>query len=448
MDNKYKTIVNFMIRQMESGAIRPGQKMPSIRELAEHFACSTNTVAHAYRTLEQEHLVYPVSKSGYYMVEKKNTDHPPSNRIDFTSATPNAKFLPYHEFQHCLQQATAQYQEALFGYTDPQGLPSFRKQLQKYLQNHQIFVDTGQLCVITGAQQALSILTQMPFPNGKEAILVEQPTYMGMLGSAKVHQCPIIGIERSEQGIDLGLLENYFRDGDIKCFYTVPRFLNPLGISYSKEQKKHIVNLARKYNVYIVEDDYLSDLERDAKADPLYAMDDSSHVIYIKSFSKITMPGLRIGVAVLPLRLMETFLSFKRASDVFTSVLSQGAMEIYMKCGMFDRHVTLIRANYYEKMVFLKELCERYFTHPAASWTMPEAGIFMTLTLHESVNVTRLINNLRRREVYVADLDRHFLPLYHRNNKIKLCIINLEKQQIEIGIRTISEELGREGNYR
>ncbi|WP_251862387.1 aminotransferase class I/II-fold pyridoxal phosphate-dependent enzyme [Clostridium sp. Marseille-Q2269] len=110
----------------------------------------------------------------------------------------------------------------------------------------------------------------------------------------------------------------------------MPRFHNPLGTCYSQIQKRTIVKLAQKYDVFIVEDDYLADLEQDSKADPLYSYGDFSHVIYLKSYSKIIFPGLRIGVAVIPEVLIENFGKYKRLIDVDSSMLSQGALEIYI----------------------------------------------------------------------------------------------------------------------
>ncbi|MFA9464735.1 MAG: aminotransferase class I/II-fold pyridoxal phosphate-dependent enzyme [Velocimicrobium sp.] len=117
-----------------------------------------------------------------------------------------------------------------------------------------------------------------------------------------------------------------------------PGYHNPLGTSYSQKEKKEILELAQKYNVFIVEDDYLADFEQNSKADPIYSYDDFTHVIYLKSYSKVIFPGLRIGIAVIPDKLIETFSQYKRILDIDSSMLSQAALEIYIKNGMFERH--------------------------------------------------------------------------------------------------------------
>lgn len=129
----------------------------------------------------------------------------------------------------------------------------------------------------------------------------------------------------------------------------MPRIHNPLGVSYTKAQKSRIVFLANKYDVYLVEDDYIADFETDLKADPLYFYDINQRVIYLKSFSKIMFPGLRVGFAVLPETICSQFAEYKRLIDIDSSMFSQGALDIYIKSGMFNRHIHQVRKVYDEK---------------------------------------------------------------------------------------------------
>lgn len=444
MDTKHEQIVAYMIREVEEGHIRPGHKLPSIRAVAHMFSCSPNTVVHAYQTLEREDVIYAVSKSGYYLVEGKVRSHTrtESGPIDFASTTPRGDFLPFQQIEHCLRQAISLYKEELFGYTDPQGIANLRNELRKHFHAQQIFAQPGQIVVVTGAQQAFSILTRMPFPGEGQAVLVEQPTYFGFLAAADVAGCPVIGIQRDDQGIDLGELEAHFGSGQIKFFFTVPRFLNPLGTSYSLEQKKRIVELASKYGVYIVEDDYLADLEEDAKADPLYALDDGKQVIYIKSFSKTILPGIRMGAAILPERLVDLFINYKNAADIASPILSQGALELYMKSGMYRRHATRIRDHYREKMRYAIEVCACVFGS-GIQYTCPSSGVFITLQLPQYVKASVLQDRLKQKGISVTNVDQHLLPENQRNDRIRLCIIGVEQPQIEAGFIVIEEEIRR-----
>ncbi|MGG4093732.1 PLP-dependent aminotransferase family protein [Paenibacillus lautus] len=444
MDTKHEQIVAYMIREVEGGHIRSGHKLPSVRAVAKMFSCSPNTVVRAYQTLERDDVIYPVAKSGYYLVEGKNrtSARTESERIDFASTTPRGDFLPFQEMEHCLRKAISVYKEELFGYTDPQGIFSLRNELSRYFYGQQIFAKPDHIAVVTGAQQAFSILTRMPFPGKGQAVLVEQPTYFGFLAAARVAGCPVIGIQRDEQGIDLEVLESHFRSGQFKFFYTVPRFLNPLGTSYSLEQKTRIAELARQYDVYIVEDDYLADLEEDAKADPLYGLDLSSHVIYVKSFSKTILPGIRMGAVILPEPMLDLFITYKNAADVSSPILSQGALEIYIKSGMYRRHAARIRAHYREKMRYATEVCAHVFGS-GISYTCPSSGVFITLRLPKYVKASVLQERLKQRGVSVTNVDLHLLPENQRNDRIRLCIIGVEKPRIEAGLTVIEQEIRR-----
>lgn len=121
-----------------------------------------------------------------------------------------------------------------------------------------------------------------------------------MVEQLEALRLPACGIKRTAEGLDMAEVERLFQTEEIKFFYTMPRFHNPLGSSLTEWQKRELVRLAEAYDVYLIEDDFLGDLEDNQKADPLYAYDLSSRVIYLKSFSKMIFPGLRVGAAVLP----------------------------------------------------------------------------------------------------------------------------------------------------
>jgi DNA-binding transcriptional MocR family regulator len=444
MDNKYQMVIEHMKSQLAAGSMKPGERLPSIRGLSQQFGCSTNTVIRAYDDLEKQHLIYSVPKSGYYAVVQSNTTNLQlSGKIDFSSAAPDPAVMPYEDFQHCLNQAIGLYQDQLFSYSDPQGFSSLRETLSNHLTGSQIYAKPEQICVVSGAQQALHLLAAMPFPNGKHVILVEQPTYFGMLRSLDLLGITVIGIERTKNGIDLEELERHFRNNNIKFFYTVPRYHNPLGTSYNREQKKQIARLAEKYGVYIVEDDYLGDLATDRKEDPIYSEDRSGHTVYIKSFSKVMLPGLRLGVAVLPKPLLETFRLFKASSDSSTATLSQAALEIYINCGMFDRHVKGMRDRYRSRMGALRAACDRYIQwmepiHETSS-VFPEGGIFATVPLPERLSATDLTASLQLHNIGVMPTGRCYLRTFPKENGIRISIIRTDESQIEQGIQRIAE---------
>ncbi|WP_409296329.1 PLP-dependent aminotransferase family protein [Peribacillus sp. SCS-26] len=440
MKPKYMKIVEEIKQQLTDGELAAGSKLPSVRQLSESFSCSKNTVIKAYAELEKEHFIYAKPQSGYYIVNefKLHENHP--DVIDFLSAGPDKHLLPYIEFQHCLNQAIEKYKEEIFTYSEQQGLHSLRTEIVKNLQCSQVFTEPGRVVIVSGSQQAIHLLTALPFPNGKRNILIEQPTYFGMIESLDINQAVTFGIELSMNGIDLERLEYMFKNNDIKFFYVIPRFHNPLGHSYTNSEKKKIVELAEKYDVYIVEDDFLGELERDKKADPFFAFDPSGRVIYIQSFSKVFLPGLRIASVVLPQTMMKSFLRYKFSADFNSPVLSQGALDIYLKSGMYQSHLKKIKTVYFQKIQLLKSACEQWLPE-GTRYTKPDSGFYLSIYLPETVSAKKLAHILSDQQILIDDTDRMFLTGFNRDSLIRLCISQVSGHQILYGMEKIAEAI-------
>ncbi|UOK56532.1 aminotransferase class I/II-fold pyridoxal phosphate-dependent enzyme [Bacillus sp. OVS6] len=153
--------------------------------------------------------------------------------------------MPYLDFKHCINQAIDRYREDMFSYSELQGLYSLRKQLARHLQDLQVFTVPERIAAVTGSQQALHLLVSLPFPNGKSKICAEQPTHPGFIESLKTQKADAVGIEIQKNGIDLDRLEEIFKYENIKFFYTVSRFHNPTGYSYTNAEKKKSLNLPK-----------------------------------------------------------------------------------------------------------------------------------------------------------------------------------------------------------
>jgi len=438
MGLKYTEIMEEIKIRLTEGSLNAGDKLPSVRQLSEDFSCSKNTVIKAYEELEKEHVIYSIPKSGFYVMKEIQYKASEHDVIDFLSAGPDKSVMPYEDFQHCMNEAIEQYKGELFTYTDQQGLYSLRVQLVKYLQNLQVFTQPERIVITSGSQQALHLLISMPFPNGKNNILMEQPTYFGFLESTSLQSAKAFAIELTMEGIDLERLEYIFRNNDIKFFYVIPRFHNPLGHSYTNKEKKKMVELAEKYDVYIVEDDFLGDLDLNTKSDPFYSFDPSGRVIYIKSFSKVFLPGLRVAAVVLPTFLINTFLRYKFSLDFNSSALSQGALEVYMKSGMFNKHLKKIKHVYKRKMDILQESCELLLPDHT-QFTKPTSGFYLSVILPEHITAKQVVHMLNENHVFVDDASRMFLPEYKKENILRLSISQVEEKQIKAGVERLAE---------
>ncbi len=437
MTTKYRAIFEWVIQQIEDEQLKAGDKLPSIRSLAEQFQCSKNTVVKAFLELEQQHIVYAKPKSGYYVVDYDPTPGPNGDDIDFLSAGPDKRIMPYEDFQHCMNQAIDHYKEQLFTYSEQQGLFSLRKEITKYLQHLQVFTNPDRLVITSGSQQALQILSVMPFPNGKKNVIIEEPTYFGMIDTLQLNQITTLGIDLTMDGIDFERLEYLFRTKDIKFFYIIPRCHNPLGHHYTNEEKKKIVALAEKNDVYIVEDDYLGELDTDSKADPLFAYEPNGRVIYIKSFSKVFLPGLRIASVVLPENMIAPFVRYKFSADFNTSSLSQGALEIYLKNGMFYYHLENVNKLYMRKMKILVEACTLYLPD-YIQFTKPTSGFYLTIFLPTQLDVNKLISLLHDKHIFVDNASRMYIS-QNKQKAIRLSISQVNEEKINHGLQQLAD---------
>ncbi|SEG71541.1 PLP-dependent aminotransferase family protein [Paenibacillus sp. UNC499MF] len=444
MTNKKENILQIIRADIVNGLVKPGQKLPSIRMQSRRFGCSLNTVISVYQELEKQYLIYSRPKSGYFVVAKEALlPLLQTKRIDFASAAPDPASIPQTDFRQCLNKAMELFETSIFTYPDPQGLLSLREEIAKLFQQQQVFPSARQVFIFSGAQQALHLLAGMPFPNGKTNILVEQPTYWGMLAALKSQRQTVIGVERTPDGIDWAALERHFQSNQIKFFYTIPRFQNPLGTSYTAEDKRKLAELAKAHDVYIVEDDYLGDLETDRKADPIHAYNGAGHVIYLRSFSKVMLPGLRLAAAAVPDSFVPVLQWHKHSADLSTSVLSQGVLEIYMKSGMYAHHAQEMKSLYNKRIQHLKEVSNRFLPKDCLYTVPSSGGLFASIRLPDSVYAEDLVSRLENRGVDVLSADRHFLSTFPKPHLLRISIIRTDERDIEEGIRIIAEELER-----
>ncbi len=437
---KYEKIVSYIKDEISLGNFMPKKRLPSIRAISQLFNCSVGTVLKAYDELEKDHIIYSLPKSGYYVLEDFPNNPSIDSIIDFSSGVPDAKTFPYKNFQHCLNKSMDLYKDTLFTYSDPRGLNSLIHTLASHLQQYQIFTKPDNILIASSSQQVFNILSMMPFPNNKSNILVEQPTYYGMIKYLKLNNIPTLGIERGFDGIDLNELEKLFKYGNIKFFYTIPRFHNPTGISYNRQEKEAIVKMAEKYNVYIVEDDISADLDLDKKNDPLFCYDTSSMVIYLKSYSKILMPGLRIALLILPKLIINTFLDYKKWMDMNSPILSQSALEIYLKSGLFDIHKKEMIKLYSHRLAFLKETLSKY-NNPKIKWNVPNYGYFSCIYAENNLKCNKIVTSLKDKNIELLDTSECFLKEYKNNNYLRISISKANEDKIKKGIPLVMDTI-------
>ena len=337
---QYQQLANALKEEILSGNLQKGDKLPSVRELVATYGVNKDTVQRALRSLKDESFIYSREKSGYYVL--KNSEPKPLEEFEEDYSQ-----LPIEDLRICFNQSLASAHDLkLTKEEQASGMSELIQALMPILEEYGVYATKEQLVITTGTQQALYILLQLI--QGKK-VLLEQPTYARMNELVKHLNIPYETIERQMDGeIDLNRLEELFASGEFSLFYTISRFHNPLGGSYSEATKKKIVELASKYSVYIIEDDYMADFVK-GNATPLHYYDMDGRVIYVKSFSSILFSALKIGIVVLPKELVEPFAMRKLWMDYDSNVMMQKTFTLFIENGMFLKHRKEMVENYIEK---------------------------------------------------------------------------------------------------
>jgi DNA-binding transcriptional MocR family regulator len=443
MQPLYEKIASKLEADIRSGFYKTNRKMPSVRDISKEYQCSINTVIHAYEILKNSHLIYTVPQSGYYVVEQL-IEHkvPIASFINFSTGNPIIGDMHTPDLKHCLDRAVDIYKNKASVHP-LYGIDSLRDLLCKYLADSQIFTAAHNVFINLGIQAALSILSQLPFPNGKNTILIEQPTYQYFINFLKYTKANVLGISRNENGIDLAQLEMLFKTKNIKFFYTVPRHHNPLGTAYPLAQRKAIADLAKKYDVYIVEDDYFGDINSDSRYDPIYAYGDHYHHIYLRNYSKI-LPWIRIGLIVLPAHLVDVFEKHIEYSYYYSyfrpSMISLATLEIYIRSKLLKKHVHTLQKELDERSACLRKYFPLFKEHGLTT-AGRQSGFYYFLRLPDHINETQLVENLRQKNVLVAPGNAFYLDTAFHEKGIRLSIAQTHSQEIQTGCDIILGEL-------
>lgn len=443
MDTMYEKIMEELENDIKERNITPGKKLPSVRDLCKKYDCSKSTVVKALEVLKNRHIIYSVPQSGFYIVEGlRSYEKQQSDIIDFSTGNTTIANVPTPDLKHCLDRAVDLHKDASLNH-GISGMVSLKEILPSYLTNFQVFTSVDNIFINLGIQQMLSIITQMPFPNKKSTILIEEPTYRYFLDFLKFFGAKVKGIKRDKNGIDLAELEELFKNGDIKFFYTVPRNHNPLGTSYSKSLKRSIAQLAEKYDVYVVEDDYFGDLDVVGSENTIYSYGDHKHIIYLKSFSKL-IPWIRIGFSVVPTHLIELFrehVSYSYFYSYFSpSLVSQSTLEIYIKSKILNKHANIVKKYLSSRLGSLKKGFKE-LEKEGINCIGGNSGFYSYIELPEEINEKILIESLKKKGVLVASGRHYFLTEESYIKGIRLSIARANEAEIKKGLDIILKEI-------
>lgn len=454
----YQQIALALKEQIEKGLLSADTKLPPIRRLAEQLGINNSTVVAAYRQLVADGYAYSKIGSGTFVRHIKRPTHQeatvvrqiqvPDRGINFASATPTPEVFPVADFKRLINQVLDRDGGKAFGYQESQGYYPLRESLTKYLADYHITTTVDHIHVISGAQQGIDLVAKALVNHG-DTVIVESPTYQGAIASFLSRGANIVSIPMQPDGPELDTLENVLRQHRPRLFYTMPHYHNPTGYSYSTEKKRKLLQLAEQYDFMIAEDDYLSELSFSGRNNlTLKALDQHDRVIYIKSFSKILMPGLRMGLLVTPLKFNAAVIAAKQHSDISTSGLLQRTFDLYLREHIWQKNLAYMRQIYLRRYSTLVKAVKKHFP-PEVTYHLPQGGLHLWFKLPSGLDSTQLFQHCRSRNVLITP-GSYFAPDNHREF-FRICYAATRQEEIENGIAIIAEVLKlllNEDNYR
>ncbi len=462
-------------QRLLSGAIAPGARLPSARELAALLHVSRNTVEEAYRMLEGEGLARIVSGQGTFALERRapmerERDLPfdwearvtPEIRdyalfrehegrvdlgnrqvISFSSLAPDYHAFENDAFRRALNAVMVDEGSVLLAYGYTRGYEPFREYVHAYLTGKGLRMDGQEVLICNGFRQGAGLVVQALVAPG-ERVAVEAPTYNGFLGLLRARGARAVPIDCDEEGMLPGALLAAMEQGEIRLVYLIPTYHNPTGRNMSLRRRQEILALCRARDVPILEDGFNEELRFRGECHPaIKALSGSSNVVYAGSFSKVLFPGIRVGWVVAPRPLARYLVHEKYNQDIHTPPLLQAALLKFCKEGSLDRHIKRTRGLYRERLDALYDALDRYFAG-RARWVKVEGGFSAWVEFPERLDLRAAMEGAKERGVLYAPGDA-FYPDGRGRNCIRLGFSRLTPERIQEGMRILTEyieELG------
>ncbi|MBI5671158.1 MAG: PLP-dependent aminotransferase family protein [Chloroflexi bacterium] len=361
--------------------------------------------------------------------------------ISFAGGLPAPELFPLERIREAMRVALDNRGAEALQYSTTEGCNDLRDWLAARLSRNGLRVTRENILIVSGAQQAIDLVGRVLLNDGDHLVL-ENPTYLGMLVAWRPYNLRFSVIPTDADGLVVDRLETVLRQNP-KLLYLVPNFQNPQGVTLSYERRLQLVKLLHEYDAVVVEDNPYGELrysgepipsllELDARHRGSTALD--GHVIYAGTFSKILAPGLRLGWVAAPAAVIDKLVQAKQSADLQSSTLSQILAYEVCRDGFIDGHIERIRRVYRERRDVMLAALERHF--PAeARWSKPDGGLFLMVSLPEHLDSTELLKEALNHQVaYVPGTDFH---IEGGNNTFRLNFSNAQPDNIEEGIRRL-----------
>jgi len=468
----YQQIGAYLRQAILSGNLSANTRLPASRQLAHDLGVNRSTVENAYSALEADGLVFSRMGSGTYVLHQDifpsvslhsiqtrlplwqqnfHTQSALSNAelvedmlqagghphpINFASGVSDVREFPAEEFRKTLQSVMRRDQIGALDYGESNGYAPLREGIAHILASQGLQTRPESILITAGSQQAIFLASQVLLkPN--DTVLVENPTYSAAIELFRTLEYQIVGIPMDNQGMQVDQLEILLQQHHPKLIYTIPNFHNPTGTCLNSARRRQLIVLAEKYNVPILEDDFVGDLRYEGHVQPsLKALDPGAQVIYISTFSKMLVPGLRVGFIVADGPIYESLLNYKRLSDLATSALIQRALDAFVTVGRYQTYLHRSCQTFRKRRDAMAKAIENHL--PAqASFDVPNGGLFIWLKLPKSILSNELLPFACGEGVAFVPGKYFFTNDLHGDEWLRLNFASQPVNDIEEGIKRL-----------
>jgi DNA-binding transcriptional MocR family regulator len=450
----YQQVFDQLADRIRTGAFPPGFRLPPTRTLADEIGTHRNTVVRAYEDLETAGFVSSQVGRGTFVstpprgaLSAVAAERPPlpwaqltsraaqaepltrsdrlphhgggSEVINLTRMQPSPDLLPHDLLRRCVDHVLRTQGAKMLRYAPREGITRLRALIAADLARQGVPATPDDVVVTAGSQQALDLVARTLINPG-DTFLVDDATFTGALNVLAAAGARLVGVPSDAEGPDLGALERLERSG-AKGFYVMPNHNNPTGHRISAARREALVDWSHRAGVPLVEDDYAADLNLDGNPLPpaLRALD--GEVIYLSTFSKRLIPGLRIGFLVCPLAFRARLLALKQTTDLCTSPITQEALAEFLERGYLRAHLSRVIPEYRRRRDALdKGLAAHIPT--ALKWRRPDVGVTLWLPLPAIYPPEAVFEEAQRAGVLVSPSTLSTLdPQRHTGVRLVFC---------------------------
>ena len=364
--------------------------------------------------------------------------------ISFGGGLPCPEGFPVEALREASDWCLKTYPSRSLQYSGPEGEPELREQIAAYVTSRGNPTSPDEILVTSGSQQALDLCGRV-FCDPGSKILIQRPSYIGALEAFNLSQPTYVEMPSDAEGAAPAEIGEEARG--VRFAYTLATYCNPTGQTMSAERRKQLIEKAEQYDFWIVEDDPYGELWYEKKP-PISIRNLAPHrTIRLCSFSKILAPGLRLGYIIAPRDVIQMFSKIQSYAVLSTPCINQLVAARVLASGLLKTHLPEVRAIYREHSFDMQQALSEFMPKdPGISWTRPEGGMFIWLTLPKPIDTFAMLPKaLRMKLLYVPGFA--FYPNSPEQNHIRLSFVTVPKEKTIEGVQRlaalVSDELRR-----